>query len=161
MCIVLPNYSFSRILAHIVWFDQDSRDFFVKHYTVKRKAEITVNIHSSRLWNSRYIQAKVYVYHPNFRVCAQRKVPVKRFKISHYTKIQSCFFRFTFRVKVLYFFPQMNGTAGHKIWQIQVLIWYFIKHKSWNWEDDSFFDKCTWVCQIICLIWLNQYLFLL
>ena len=99
MCIVLPNYSFSRILAHIVWFDQDSRDFFVKHYTVKRKAEITVNIHSSRLWNSRYIQAKVYVYHPNFRVCAQRKVPVKRFKISHYTKIQSCFKYFIFSPK--------------------------------------------------------------
>ena len=109
-----PHFS-SYSLVH----SRDSRDFFVKHYTVKRKAEITVNIHSSRLWNSRYIQAKVYVNHPNFRVCAQRKFPVKRFKISHYTKIQSCFLR----VKVLYFFPQMNGTGGHKIWQIQVLIW--------------------------------------
>ena len=83
-----------------------------------------------KLWNS----PGVGVTPPNFKVCAQRKVPVKRFKICHilytYTKTQRCFFRFSFRATLCFYL--MNALRGFS---------YYMKHfyRALSWAQTSYF----------------------
>ena len=93
---------------------------------------------------------------PNFRVCAQRKVPAKRFKICHILcmrKPKVAFSVFHF-VLTLYFYV-MNALfycrhrpRKHKVLERNerkekssldtfwsVLLEFFVEHKLWNWEE--------------------------
>ena len=76
---------------------------------------------------------------PNFTVCAQRKVPAKRFKICHtilFTNTQSCFFHLSFRATL--FFPLMNGLGLSAFcWNISLCT----KHGIWRSDITTIFEN--------------------
>ena len=74
---------------------------------------------------------------PNFRVCARRKVPAKRFTICHilytYTKTQSCFFRFSFPASTLFFPIECPGLCQHKTcWNVSLSTYLEIGRSACN-----------------------------
>ena len=100
--------------------------------------------------NNRRFQTDYYRTHPNFKVCACRKGPAKRFKnlpYFIYTKIQSWFFHFSFRAT---FFPLKNVLANVDIdqgiywgknkvarnekWKKQLWIFVYIKYGKESWR---------------------------
>ena len=77
---------------------------------------------------------------PNFRVCAQRKVPAKRFKICHILYIRNpkddfSIFDFVHKMKnakSIFGFSYTYIKYG-KFWSVSLEL--FVEHKLWNWEE--------------------------